>query len=470
MRHPFATLACAFLFALPAGAHEATPSPVQFSYSKEAFRPWSIDTGWIPADGPVRTRFIGFVGGGMSSSASGAVHLSWPQSSLWADAADGAGQLSMDLGVELQTYLHLELQIPDGPLIVWEGPIPLFPGFDYRFANASAFNPFLLEGQDPASVLVTDNIQQTELYSLSLTDLIIPIPGVSGEIEVTAGGLLDTVMRGARLSFPEGDLLQHGALLPAPLPPGPYYQTTVRYDADVTYQGTLLLQPAVVLHLGPLEWELAQFDLPVPLSPVNETWQFDTKTVGFQVPRVTASVVESGQAIGPGDTVDFGAARSRTVRLTNAGAVTVAGTASVSGDGFSLGGAGVVVLLPGQSADLSIAYGRTFAGTGALSIDTNDPAGAIAVALQASDPTQPPPDAGTPPPDAGTPRPDAGTGPDPVPDGGTSGPQDPPVDLPGCGCSSAGGAAPLALLVLVVLALVRRRQRTADQTGTCQRA
>jgi uncharacterized protein (TIGR03382 family) len=249
---------CVAALALPAAAVETTPPPatVQHSYAKEAFQAWSIDT----------------------------AHLSWPESRLWADAAAGAGDLSMDMGVELQTYLRLELDLPFGQHASWEGPIPIFPGFDYRFAGNTAFTPYLLDGQQPASVVVSDFIQQTELYELSLTDQIIPIPGIEGTIEVSAGGLLDLAMRGKRLTLPEGEVLQHLGTVPSAAVAGATYQTSVGYEADVSYQGSLLLEPAVVIHIGPLEWDLVTFELPVLLPPIQETWTFPAQPVQFQVP------------------------------------------------------------------------------------------------------------------------------------------------------------------------------------------
>jgi uncharacterized protein (TIGR03382 family) len=289
MRLPPATFlacCCAAALALPAAAVETPPAPasVQHSYAKEAFQPWSIDTGWWPQEGPVQVRFIGFVGGGMRARCDGNAHLSWPESRLWADAPASAGDLSMDMGVELQTYLHLELDLPFGPHVSWEGPIPVFPGFDYRFAGNNAFTPYLLAGQPATSVVVSDFIQQTELYSLSLTDQIIPIPGIEGTLEVSAGGLLDLAMRGKRLTFPEGEVLQHLGTVPAAAMAGAPYQTSVGYEADVSYQGSLLLEPAVVIHIGPLEWDLVSFELPYPLPPIQETWTFPAQPVQFQVP------------------------------------------------------------------------------------------------------------------------------------------------------------------------------------------
>jgi MYXO-CTERM domain-containing protein len=303
--------ALALLCALPAAAVETTPSPspVRLTHSKEAFQPWSIDTGWMPETGPVQVRFIGFVGGGMRSRADGAVHLAWPQSQLSVDAQDGAGELAMDLGVELQTYLHLELDIA-GQHVTWEGPIPLVPGFDYRFAGTGAFTPFLLDGQQPASVTISDEIQQTELFDYSFTDQLIPIPGIEGTIEVSAGGLLDLAMRGQRVWLPEGDVLHHGDVVPAPARAGQTYQTSAAYDADVTYQGSLLLEPAVVVHVGPLEWDLARFELPYPLPPITETWAFAAQPAAFDVPPPGDGTPDAGTPPGgggDGGTPDAGA-------------------------------------------------------------------------------------------------------------------------------------------------------------------
>jgi len=432
-------------------AHEAAPAPVTFTYSKEAFQPWSIDTGWLPeTGGAVQVRFIGHVGGGMACRAGGSVYLEWPAPRLSVQGDVGAGQLAMDMGVELETFLRLDLQIPYGPRFTWEGPIPLVPGFDYRFAGTEAFTPFLLPGQQPAEVTVSDSIQQTTLYELSLTDQIVPIPGVEGSIEVSAGGLLDLVLRGLGVGFPEGSIESHGAVLPVQFPPGGLYQTVARYDAGATYRGTLLLQPAVVISLGPLEWDLARFDVPVQLPPVTETWAFTEQPAAFGLPRLEATVVESGARLQHGTSLDLGASRERTVRLANVGQADLSGEVVVSGEGFSAGGPGTVALLPGQSVDLPVRYSGNPGSSGAagqLTLGTSDPAGPVAVGLTVQG-TRPPPDAGWP--DAGSQ--DAGS-----PDAGTT---DPPLDLPpGCGCAGAGGAAPLALLGLLA---GRRRRRRRD--------
>jgi hypothetical protein len=420
--------------AAQAVAHEATPAAVTFSHAREAFSPWSIDTGWLPGTGPVQVRFVGYVGGGMRCSATGAVHLGWPSPQLWASAQSDAGQLSMDMGVELQTFLRLDLQLPFNQRFTWEGPIPLFPGFDYRFAGAAPFTPFLLDGQEPRSVTVSDSIQPTELYSLSLTDAIIPLPGIEGSIDVTAGGLLDLVMQGRRLSFPQGDLTWEGQALSVQLPAGSRYETSARYDADVTYQGALDLQPAVVLHLGPLEWDLARFQIPVPLPPVNETWSFDAQTAAFDLPRLQASA--GGATLYTGAGIPFGSDAARTVRLSNTGLAALTGTLRVSGEAFTLLGNGAIRLAPGESAEYEL---RSSGGpaVGMLTVDTSDPAGPLVVGLSASAPP-PPPD----------PRPDPPPGPDPE--------DDPPLETYGCGAMA--GTGPLWMLGLLAVTLRRQRR------------
>lgn len=458
--HPIATLAVTvgWVVTSQAAAHEAAPAPLSFSQDRELFSSWSVDTGWMPELGPVQVRFVGFVGGGMRCSANGAVHLSWPSPQIWADGQAGDGQLSMDMGVELQTFLRLDLQLPFNQHFTWEGPIPLFPGFDYRFAGAESFTPFLLEGSETDRVVVSDSIQQTELYSLSLTDQLIPLPGVEGSIDVTAGGLLDLVMQGRRLSFPEGDITQHGQALSVQLPAGTRYETNARYDADITYQGTLDLQPAVVVHVGPLEWDLARFQIPVSLPPVSETLSFDAQTATFDLPRVQAAV--GGVALFDGAVLPFGTDTSRTVRLSNTGLAPLTGTVRVWGDAFSVVGNGAIQLAPGASADFEIrsSGGRAY---GELTLDTSDPAGPLMVGLSASTGAPPP----SPPPDPDPmpdPQPDPQSGPRPAPaEERVSGPMaavEEEAAAEQLGCSVGAGASPVLLLGLLAMTLRRRRR------------
>src|SRR4051812_17094003 len=75
--------------------HVAPPTEVSFSFRKEAFEPWSFDTGWMPQPNPkgsstpppIQVRFTGNVGGGMRAEAPGEVSFGWSPWQYWATGA-----------------------------------------------------------------------------------------------------------------------------------------------------------------------------------------------------------------------------------------------------------------------------------------------------------------------------------------------------------------------------------------------
>lgn len=265
--------------------NEVAPAAVKFAYSNELFRPWSFDTGWLPeTGGPIQVRFQGDLGGGLSAYAPGAVHLGLQPQKLWLQGEPMGGWLSMNMGVELHASMRLNLELAPGVHFSWEGPIPAVPDFDYRFAGTNAFTPFLLDGQEQGSVEVSDSIQNTELFSVPLTAAIIPLPGIGGTLDVSAGGLLNVAMRGSRVAFPEGDIIQTQSSVDWLTPVGQVFQTRARYETNVDYTPALLLVPAVTIHVGPAEWELASFEVPVDLPPLSDHWIFNEESLSFTLP------------------------------------------------------------------------------------------------------------------------------------------------------------------------------------------
>jgi hypothetical protein len=193
---------------------QAAPAPVHFTHQRQAFSSWGFDTGWWPSSGPIQVRFVGDLGGGFSASAPGLVRLGWhPQRSMWTEGDSWGGTFQMNVGAELQSRMKIDIQVPGGSRYTWEGNIPYFPNFDYRFFDQQPFTPFLLAEDDPADVQLRDAIQRTRLASVPLTQAILPIPGVGGFLNVDAGGILDASLRGRRLVFPEASISLNGQFI-----------------------------------------------------------------------------------------------------------------------------------------------------------------------------------------------------------------------------------------------------------------
>lgn len=381
------------LWAAPAYATrtaEAPPVPVTFTHEREAFDAWSFDTGWLPAANPklgspppIQLRFVGSVGGGFEARASGFLHLGWQPWQLWTTSEPEGGVLTMDVGAELQVSMRVDLVLPDGTPFFWEGPMPGHEGFDYRFASTAPFAPFLLEGADADQAVVTDTIQKTRLFEIPITEAIIPIPGVAGSLDVDAGGVLDLILKSGRLAFTEGVL--SNAAVPLDVPPhdGATHSTEVAYSASAVYAALLELVPQVNLHVGPLEYTLAAFPVPIPLEPIEETWDFDgaaSQAVTFALPRMQ---VEAGGASVTG--LQFGAdMTSHTVVVRNAGTAPLVVSFSVEGDGFAVTPPGELTIAPGATGARTVtaAWADT-PESASLRIDSNDPAGAQLLSLHA---------------------------------------------------------------------------------------
>lgn len=452
--------------------YEAAPAAVPLAHSHELFRAWSIDTGWQPASGPVQVRLMGDLGGGLNASAPGQAHLSWPERELRVEGEPMEGSLSMNMGVELHVYMRLDLEIAPGVSFAWEGPIPAVPQFDYRLAGTSAFTPYLLPDAQSPSVVVSDAIQRTEIFSVPLTSAIIPIPGIEGTLDVLVGGSMDVSMWGRRLVLPTGEIAGTGAFVGWSLPSAPELETRVSYEADMEYRPALELVPEVVLHVGPVGWTLASFPIPVELPALTETWAFAEQPISFALPRLDVRVDGVTDPISAEDramALDLGQAApgtrsERTLHLTNTGHAPMQVTLSLSGSGFTLGPGCDASLEPGQGMDCTVALERSVEGvyTGALVIDSNDPAGGVTIALSGTSVVQP------------VPEPIPEPVPEPVPEppsvepgtpGGAPDPDGEVLDLEGmgCACSTSSATAPLLALLVAALLASQRRRRTCPR-------
>lgn len=454
--------------ALAAPEHRAEPVPVEFSHSRQAFEPWSFDTGWMPRPNPkggtglppIQVRFAGFLGGGMRASAQGEVELGWSPWQHWGTGTPDGGELSMDLGVELQTYLRLTLTLPDGSPFQWEGELPGVKGFDYRFAADGTFTPFLMPGGvGSPEVLVSDAIQKTQLFSIPLTPTLIPIPEVNGTLDVYAGGVLDLLLKNGRLVFPQGSVIREDAPLEFSPVPGAMFGTEVGYQATAVYSSILELEPTVTLHIGPLDWSLAAFPIPVPLTPIEELWDFnggEPTPIEFALPRAELFDVDGAALLISGGELEFGTGPdgeevSRTVRLTNVGLAPLSASFSVSGAGFTVDSVEALTLDPYGIAERVITLRRgATAASGVLAVQSSDPSGPSSFRLTEKQEVVEV--------DGGSGNPtDGGTG-GPA-DGGSAGGLHEPFDERPMGCASAGGSAavfPIGLALLLGVLLRRR--------------
>ncbi len=208
----------------------------------------------------------------------------------------------------------------------------------------------------------------------------------------------------------------------------------------------------MTLHVGPLDWTLAAFPIPVPLAPIEETWDFnggEPTPLEYALPRAELFDVDGAALLISGAELEFGTGPEgekvlRTVRLTNVGLAPLSATLSVSGEGFTLDSAEDLALEPYGIVERVITLRRgATAASGILAVQSSDPSGPSSFRLAEKR-------------EGG----DGGTG--ASTDGGTNGAADAGsdggVELPfgelpmGCACSGGSAAVFPFAVVLGVLA------------------
>jgi hypothetical protein len=438
----------------PPVAYEATPATLDFRIDRTAFGGTTLDTGWQPSSGPIQVRLVTHVGSGASLRALGAAHLGWsPVRALWLVGEPNGGLLSLDAGIQVEAYLRLHLEVPLGPTYHWEGLLPGAPNFDFRFAASSTFTPFLLTGQSPDRVGVKDLLPPKRLYSIPLTQAIIPIPGIGGTLDIDAGGTLGLLVHGLRNHFDADALTAHEGQLPWALPEGTVLHRSSTYDVEATWDGTLDLAPAVSVQVGPVHWKLAQLNLPIPLPERREVWESAALPAQFELPRVRLFVDELPLTL-DADRVGtlamgnetLGPRSVRVLRVENTGSAPLSGTLALQGSGFQVGDTSFWSLWPGQSRSTELSVDRASEGPveGTLVLNTSDPLGPLTVRLSAEGVVAEPPVSAS-----SMPGEDASSEP----------PPDRFLKDPGCGCSSGVDALGLVWFLGAGLPWLTRRKR-----------
>jgi MYXO-CTERM domain-containing protein len=359
----------------------------------------------------------------------------------------------MDVGVECESLLRLDLEMV-GYHYQWTGALPGAPNFDFRFKDVKNFTPFNFG--DPAATavtLATHNPPQS-LYAIPLTDAFIPIPKLGGYLELRAGGNFTATLEENRLTTTLGEITRTQPTLSWETPENAELPINAAYQAQVAFQTELLLEPALVVTVGPWKWDLASFTLPIPLPRETESWAFTASSGVFQLPRLEVQV--NGETVDPLArtlVIDLGEAAidettERTVVLRNVGKAPLSATASLSGAGFTLGGDFSVELAPGLTDIRKVTLTRVGDGSfeGHLLLEPNDPYGPINVTFRGR--SKLPPDAAL----QSAQLDSTATQPAPDPRAllGASG-------VTGCGCSSSTDNGPLVFLALGLLAWARRR-------------
>ncbi|MFO0558193.1 MAG: hypothetical protein U0269_09250 [Polyangiales bacterium] len=291
-------------------------APIQFVKREGLPVEFDYDTSWIPAGSPVQVRLRAAFVGHTEIRAGGSLAASWPRAMSVA-APPGPAQsasIESDYGIVFRSSVRLHLVI-GATTYDWEGNIPFVPQVDFRSTARGNFDPW-----GWARTSVRGSTMRQRIADVSLTDSLIPIPGISGGLSFAASASLETGYRSTRISFaPAPDAITESVeRITLPFEGGPFVELAPRLEGLVDQSVTITVTPSLYVSLLGRRWDIPIVDVPVPINTPARPWLFDPQRVRFELPDIAPlpSVIEFGD-------VFVGESATRSVTIDNRGGATL---------------------------------------------------------------------------------------------------------------------------------------------------
>jgi hypothetical protein len=301
----------------PPSALGCESAPIQFVKREGLPVEFDFDTSWVPSGSPVQVRIRAAFVGHTEVRAGGSLVASWPRTFNVA-APPGPAQsasIASDYGIVLTARVRLHLVVA-GATYDWEGNVPYVPQVDFRSSARGNFDPW---GWGRTSV--RGSTMRQRIADVSLTDSLIPIPGISGGLSFAARAELETGYRSTRISFaPATDAITESVeRITLPFAGGPFVEFAPRLEGLLDQRVSLTVTPSLYVSLLGRRWDIPIVDVPVPINTPARPWVFDPQRVRFELPDIAPlpSVIEFGD-------VTVGDAATRSVTVDNRGGAPLA--------------------------------------------------------------------------------------------------------------------------------------------------
>jgi MYXO-CTERM domain-containing protein len=334
-------------------------------YNDTAFAEMDGDTGWVPSGSPAQVRITGKIAGETTVAMGLHPTACWPQGlTISAPGRAGTGVLDFAYGAELHVFAQIHTSVL-GHSINWSGeiPVPILPT-DLMLANTQAFDPALLPGSGADHVSGSDTTSTIKVLSTDVIGDYIGIPGISGGLHLDVTGAMTTTYRTTAIVAADGSIATDGAstTLAAPIAGfGPALDLPVAAQGTVSYAPALIFTIAFdvkILGIRVANWSLAS----VTMNPPSIDTPITLAGNGAHIPLPKANALA-------GSRLDFSAAPSQALAITNTGEGTVMIEATTLPAGVTVQPLSVP---PGQAGSLAVALADGV-DSAELVLATNDP-------------------------------------------------------------------------------------------------
>ena len=277
----FAMSSLAFIPA--ASAQELVWDAYDTGYLEEVFdvENFDFDSDWIPAGSPIQVRLQIHAGNTLAIEMTGDATYDWDiqQLALWGDASGGL--FTMDLGLTVTTSMRYDILGNQ-----WEGVVG--DPFEFWLNDSATFLPYLLEGNPDRPLVLSSEIEPQTIIDYPAVDVGI----ASASILIDISGVLDSAFAANQVTMtpldggPAVDVVADETLVPLTFADGDGpAEAQAQLAGDITFDSTVSLWPSVVVTLLMIDYELVQFELPLDLPGIDETWTFEPEIVTFERPE-----------------------------------------------------------------------------------------------------------------------------------------------------------------------------------------
>lgn len=260
------------------------------SKTEKAPYDFDFDTGWVPNNSPLQVRLVAKLHSRVQVDMEGTLDATWPEPlTLTPYGTKGKGRISVDEGLQIEAQARFSVSV-GGNNYSWSGNIPGIPSVNLLAQGSSTFDPWAWKGQAPPATVTADTPTQ-KVAQISLTDQLIPIPGISGGFELDGSLGFSATYDSLRIAFdePSGppvvDLGNPATRLL--LSRAPAVDTSVFVHGEVSRQATVHFIPGFYFTILGKTFNLPIANLPLTLpATAPEPWDFDKVDVHVPLPQI----------------------------------------------------------------------------------------------------------------------------------------------------------------------------------------
>ncbi len=256
-----------------------------------------LDTGWQPSSGNIQVRFLTHADDNILIEMPGDAVFDWDSGEVHFVGDEDAGVLDVDIGVLLDARFRFDLlgQQFESSFI---GP------YELGIFQEASYTPYLLPGNDDRPLLIDDETTPVEVFNYAIVDVVI----ASGNFFVDASFDIDMQLNCERIDVTDVDGVEAGSILSefeplnAAEPDTEMVELLASLHCTLVSNVELILYPGVELEIAFQDFQLAPFELRIPLlDNRTDAVDFEPLPISFDMPPVDMPVGSTGEGSSGGD-------------------------------------------------------------------------------------------------------------------------------------------------------------------------